>query len=131
MCKFGLVQLGPIPSDLINRTIGTELEPGEAVLSAQAHRHIAEDHAADYPLVIANLQIVISEPSYIGQSPKHSDNFELVRQIWVPKGRQAILAAVKMTKNEFGNYNIVSGYCLEEEKVTKRILKGHLVLPKK
>src|SRR5690348_3977020 len=73
--------LGPLPVDLINAVLGTELEPGRVLLSAQAHKHMAEDHPTDYPACIAALSTAIAEPTFIGQAPGISRNFELIRRL--------------------------------------------------
>ncbi len=129
--KHPLILLGPLPIDLINRTLATELEPGDAILTAVAHRHIAKDHSGDYALVIANLRLVISQPTYIGQSPNHGAAFEMVRRLAVPGGDESSLAAVNMIRNDFGNYNVHSAYRLTEEKVTARIIRKHLLSTKR
>jgi hypothetical protein len=129
--KYPLILLGALPVELINSTLGTELEAGDAILTGRAQVHIEATHEAEYPLVMETLALVISEPHYIGQSPRHNDSFELVRRVIVPGGTDIILAAINLTINEFGNYNVHSAYPLTEEKVTSRILKKHLLMPKK
>ncbi len=62
--RYSAVDLGPLPVDLINRTLGTELDPGRVRLSARAHRHIAEDRPDDYPTCIGALPGVIAAPTY-------------------------------------------------------------------
>ena len=129
--RLKVLVLGPLPVDLINRTLGTELDPGDAILTANADRHIEKDHFTDYVLVKSSLALVIEEPTYIGQSPRHAGSFELVRRVVGPNGIDIVLAAVTLTRNEFGNYNVHSAYRLTEEKVTARIRRRHLCLPKK
>ena len=65
--RYPALDLGPLPVDLINRTLGTELEPGRVRLSARAHRHIAEDHPDDYQTCMAALPGAVAAPTYIGQ----------------------------------------------------------------
>jgi hypothetical protein len=76
--SYPAIDLGPLPVDLINAALGTELEPGNARLSAAAHRHMATDHAADYPACIAELANALAGPTYIGKAPGHRGNFEMV-----------------------------------------------------
>jgi hypothetical protein len=129
--KYTQILLGPLPVDLINATLGTELEPGDAIITSRAHRHIATDHADDYVAVMAYINVLISNPTYIGQSPRHGSEFEMVRRVIVPGGNEIILAGINLTRNDFGNYNVHSAYRLTEEKVTKRILSRHLCIPKR
>lgn len=133
MAKKTVVNFGPLPVELINRTLGLdeELEPGEAVLTAKAQAHIATDHGEDYDLVMRYMGLVIANPTYIGQSPHHSEAFEMVRRITVEGTSEVILAAVNFTRNSFGNYNIHSAYRITEAKVDKRVQAGHLCNPKK
>lgn len=65
--KYPAKQLGDLPHAIINRTLGTALEPGRVYLSTQAHRHIATDHAGDYRLVMDTIEVAIREPTYLGQ----------------------------------------------------------------
>jgi len=123
--------LGPLPVDLINAALGTELEPGTVRLSPQAHRHMAEDHPADYPVCIAALAVTVAAPTFIGQSPGHSRNFEMVRRVARADG-SAVLVAIGLDRDERGDYRVRSCYLIEAEKVESRRLKGHLklVVPK-
>jgi hypothetical protein len=129
--KYVQILLGPLPVELINATLGVDLEPGEAILTARAHKHIAQDHAKDYAAVMTYLQVVIAKPTYVGQSPKHAGAFELVRRVIVPGQEEIILAAINLTLNEHGNYNVHSAYSLKEDQVTRRIQCKHLCHPKK
>ena len=74
------IDLGPLPVDAVNAVLGTELEPGNVRLSETAHRHMAEDHPDNYAICIASLPYTIAEPSFIGQAPQHTSNFELLRR---------------------------------------------------
>lgn len=67
--RYAQLLLGPLPVDLINATLGVDLEPGDAIITARAHRHIAQDHAEDYAAVMAYIRVLIAAPTYIGQSP--------------------------------------------------------------
>lgn len=131
MARTKTIVLGPLPVDWINRTLGTELEAGEAILTVRAQDHIAEDHPEDRDLVMANLQAVVTNPTYIGQSPHHGAAFELVRRVMLPGTDKHVLAAVKLTPNPFGNYNVHSAYVINQDRVDRRIARGHLFNAKK
>ena len=60
--NYPAIDLGILPVDLINNALGTELEPGRARLSRTAHRHMAEDHPADYPVCRAEIEATIATP---------------------------------------------------------------------
>jgi hypothetical protein len=129
--RYAQLLLGPLPVELINATLGVDLEPGDAILTARAHRHIAKDHAEDYATVMTYIQVLISSPTYIGQSPHHGEAFEMVRRVIVPNREEIILAAINLTRNDHGNYNVHSAYRLKEHQVTRRIQLGHLYNPKR
>jgi hypothetical protein len=122
--------LGELPVDLINRLLGTELEPGVARLSSTAHRHIATDHAADYAACMKALPSVIQAPSFIGQAPRHGRNFEMVKRLAMEDGR-AVLVAVGLAPDSCGAYRVVSCYALTAEEVERKRAAGTLkpVLP--
>jgi hypothetical protein len=42
---------------------------------------MAEDHAADYPVCIAEIAMAIAAPTFIGQAPGQGRNFEMIRRI--------------------------------------------------
>lgn len=131
MARKKAILLGPLPVDLINRTLGTELDAGDAVLTARAQDHITKDHPDDFILVMHCIELVIKDPTYIGQSPHHGSEFELVRYVKMAGSDGAVLAAVSLTPNDFGNYNVHSAYVIPQARVDRRIARGHLFNAKK
>jgi hypothetical protein len=131
MPAFAARNFGPLPVDLINAILGTELEPGNARLSAKAHEHMATDHPADYPIWIEVLAQAIAAPTFIGQAPGHSRNFEMIRRIGLPDGR-AVLVAIGLEPDARGDYRVRSCYLIEPAKVESRRQQGRLkaVLPR-
>lgn len=51
------LNLGPLPVDRINRTIGSTLLPGNVTVSEAAHRHIALDHPIEYADIMEALPV--------------------------------------------------------------------------
>lgn len=131
MTQYKSKTFGPLPHDLINDTLGTELAGGKVILSVRAHEHIARDHPLDYASVMASIDVVLASPGYIGQAPRHARNFEMVRRVRLLNGTAIVLVALSLERNQFGNYNIRSGYCLKEDDVTTRVTNGHLIIPKR
>lgn len=119
------VRICALPVDLINRTLGTELAKGDAWLSAVAHQHFAEDHADDYAICFSSLAEIIENPTWLGQAITHSANFELVSRI-VGIDR-IVLVAIRLQPNKYGNYNVVSVYCIKQETVDARRRSRRLV----
>jgi hypothetical protein len=105
--------------DLINDALGTELEPGHARLSRTAHRHMAEDHPTDYPVCIAELASAIATPTFIGQAPGHTRNFEMIRRIGRSDG-SVVLVAIGLEPHDRGDYRVRTCYLLEAFKVEER-----------
>jgi hypothetical protein len=120
---------GNLPVDLINRTLNTELKPGSVRLSSQAHRHIAVDHPEDYAVVLQHLLAAISDPTYIGQSPKQRSNFEMVKRV---AGSGAfVLIAIGLETDDYGEYRVRSAYTIKPEQVNERRSTQHLLVPKR
>jgi hypothetical protein len=124
---YSAIDLGPLPVDLINDALGTELEPGHARLSKAAHKHMAIDHPADYPVCIAELAAAIAAPTFVGQSPRHVRNFEMIRRIGRPDG-SVVLVAVGLEPDRSGDYRIRTCYLLEAAKLERRRQQGRLKL---
>ena len=122
--------LGQLPVDTINRTLGTELLPGPVRLSTTAHQHAAKDHPDDYPVCEPLIQQVISDPAFIGQAPRHARDIELLRR--VPGGSgDAVLVAVGIEMNEAGNYAVRSFYLITEAELSAKRQRGHIRLAHK
>ena len=128
--QYPAVDLGPLPVDLINRTLGTELDPGRVRLSSRAHRHIAEDHPDDYPTCIAALPRVVDAPTYIGQAPHHARNIELVKRFRGVQGWM-VLVAVGLEQDRRGDYRVRSSYLVRESTIEGHRLRGRMFAPKR
>ncbi len=129
MAAYPALDLGPLPVDLINATLGTELEPGRARLSSTAHRHMADDHPADYQICIAALKAdAITAPTFIGQDPSHGGNFVLVKRVGLPDGR-AVLVAIGLEPNDRGDYSVRTSYLIPQRTINARRGAGRLKIP--
>jgi hypothetical protein len=125
---YHAVDLGHLPVAMINAVLGTELERGRVRLSAQAHRHIAEDHPDDYALCFGALAATIAAPSFIGQAPRRTGNFEMLRRINHPDGK-LVLVAVGLEPDGAGNYRVRSCYLVSARQVDQRRQDGRLKPP--
>jgi hypothetical protein len=97
-------------------------------LSATAHRHIAKDHPDDYPVCFPALAATIAEPSFIGQAPRRTGNFEMLRRIRHPNGK-LVLVAVGLEMDAAGDYRVRSCYLVSAEQVDQRRRDGRLKPP--
>jgi hypothetical protein len=120
---FRAFRIGALPVDLINDILGTELEHGDLFCSKAAHEHIAIDHAEDYDLIKANLIECVTNPTYVGQEPKHARNFNLVKRV---EGLAVLIAIGLERHEEHGTYNLRSAYCIKAETIELRRQKGYL-----
>lgn len=124
--KFAPIDLPELPVDSINRVLGTELDPGKGYLSPQAHRHVVEEHPADYPVCLANLESAIADPTFVGQAPNHSENFEMIRRL--PSAgagqRASMLVAVSLARDALGRYRVRSMYLIDEAELERKRQKG-------
>jgi hypothetical protein len=122
---FPAIDLGPLPVALVNDALGAELDQGHARLSQAAHRHMAIDHPADYPVCIAEIAAAIASPTFVGQSPRHGRNFEMIRRIGRADG-SVVLVAVGLEPDGSGDYRIRTCYLLEAGKLEQRRQQGRL-----
>ncbi len=127
---YPALDLGDLPAEIINRTLGTELEPGPVHMSGLAHRHAAEKHPDDYPICRQHIAEVIRDPTFIGQAPNHRENIELLRRLREPPG-SAVLVAVSLELDESGRYRVRSCYLVTEDEIGRKRQKGHIHLAQK
>jgi hypothetical protein len=117
--------IGPMPVIAVNKTLGTELEAGEVVLTRGAQRHANQRHPEDYPKCLPHLANVIANPRYIGDDYTNSGI-----EIWgyVATLATMVLVAVELIPDEQGRYQTSSFYIVSEKKAQARRLKGFLKL---
>ena len=120
-------RIGPLPADLINRFLSTELEVADVWVSKACHAHIAEDHPDDYPVIKANLIDALRSPTYAGQDARHGGAFYLVKR--VEPGvldRDYALVVISLEVSQHGTYNVRSAYTIKQSDVDSRRLNGAL-----
>ena len=131
--KFKHRVLGALPTELINSTIGTELEPGPVFLSAIAHRHMAHRHPEDYKVCYEALETALSAPTYIGQDTRHRDNFFIIKRVLVEAQHSNVLVSIGLERDDKGSYRIKSSYIIKPADVERRRQKRTLfvaIMPK-
>ena len=65
------------------------------------------------------------DPTWLGQAAHHAVNFELVTRL--RSGSRIVLAAIKLERNKYGNYNVASVYCIEQKDVDSRRATRRLI----
>ncbi|WP_374413330.1 hypothetical protein [Novosphingobium colocasiae] len=118
--KYPAVRVGPLPFAKINRALGTELDEGEVWMSSHAHKHVAVDHPEDYPFIMAALVEIVSSPLYVGQDPKHGENFYVIKPIGDGAPNPHALVVIGLVTNRHGSYNVRSAYTTNQETVNQR-----------
>ena len=125
--EFPALDFGPLPAERVNAVLGTELEEGPVHMSGLAHRHAARDHPDDYADYFRHVATVIADPTFIGQAPKHRENFEMIRRIPGGDGR-ALLIAVGVEMDEQGRYRVKSVYSITSAELERKRAKGTVKL---
>ena len=125
--RFKAFRVGPLPADLINRALGTELDVADVWVSKAAHSHIALDHPDDYEIIKSNIIEIIRSPSYAGQDPKNGRGFYLVKRVDPPVvERGYALVAISLEVSQHGTYNVKSAYTIKQSDIDSRRLNGAL-----
>jgi hypothetical protein len=120
------LNLGPLPVDRINRTIGTALLPGKVTVSKIAHEHIAVKHPLEYAQIMAVLPGLVANPAFIGRDPAHPHAFYLVDSMEVGPGSFAMVA-IAFARSKGGTYKVASAYGLKASQLTSRVKTGRVV----
>ena len=124
---FKAFSVGMLAVGQINRALGTELETADVWVSKACHEHIALDHADDYALIMDNFAEIIGSPTFVGQDPKHGENFYVVKRIPGPLLNEHVLVAIGLTINTSGTYNVRTAYRIKPEDVDRRRLRKSLI----
>lgn len=126
MTDYPSLNLGELPVDRINRTIGTVLVAGHVTVSKKAHQHMAEKHSAEYAEMMEALPGMIANPAFIGRDPAHPHAFYLVDSLETKVGSFA-LVAIAFERSPEGTYKVASAYGLKATQFTSRVKAGRVV----
>ncbi|MEK6542690.1 MAG: hypothetical protein AABZ45_11305 [Pseudomonadota bacterium] len=127
MANFPAFHIGPLPVEIINRALGTELDSADVWVSKACHAHIALDHPEDYPVIKANIIDILRSPTYAGQDARGGNGFYLVKRIEPGVGtREFALVAIALEQNRHGSYNVKSAYLIKQSHIDSRRLNGAL-----
>lgn len=124
IARLRAFRVGPLAVTPINRALGTKLDSADVWVSKACHMHIALDHPGDYDLIISNIVDIIRNPTWVGQDPKHGENFYLVKSIPTDDGRELALIAIGLTLSAHGTYSVRSGYSIDQTDLDSRRAKG-------
>jgi hypothetical protein len=125
--KLYKLRPGNFPDNIVHKTLGIEVEPGEVIFSVPAQNHANRNHPGDAALIIPHLSQVIEDPMYVGDDFNNVGKIELVRMIPNSVGQSAFaLVAVTVEMDSKGFYNICSSYLITQSEVDKKRNKGIL-----
>lgn len=116
---------GNFPDNIVNKTLGIDVDPGEVIFSVPAQNHANKRHPGDAAVIIPHLSQVIEDPMYVGDDFNNAGKIELVRKIPNSDGQSALIA-VTVEKDDKGFYNICSSYLITQSEVDKKRSKGIL-----
>lgn len=126
MAKYKAFKVGPLPAAQINKALDLELEVGDVWVSRACHKHMAEDHPSDYPLIMGHIVDIIRDPTFAGQDPKHGGNIYLVRRLQAEREDDFALIAIGLEITEYGTYSVRSAYAINKADVDTRTMRGSL-----
>lgn len=127
--SFRPLNFGLLPVDHIKATLEIDLEVGEVVMSANAQKHASRRHFSDYNLCLPFIAGVLADPLYLGDDFNNSGKIEVIGR--PHRLGQPLLIAVEITKDDKGQYNLVSFYPVSDVKIQNRRQKGFLKVAKK
>ena len=116
--------LGELPCFQLKQ-FGLILPEGYVAMSIAAQKHSMRNHPDDFPRCAPFLSEVVETPSLVGQSPLHTDAFELVKELHA-EGLN-VLVAVRIAPAPSGLYQVSSAYPLAMATIEARLRKGHLL----
>jgi hypothetical protein len=116
--------LGPIPEAMVNCTLELELEPGLVILTRGAQSHALKRHPTEYPLCLPHIAGIVSNPLYLGDDLQNEGKIEFIgHAASIPS---YILVAVKIARDNAGNYHVTSFYPVSKAKIQHRRERGFL-----
>jgi predicted nuclease of restriction endonuclease-like RecB superfamily len=111
-----------LPYKVINKLLRLKLENDIVHLSGRVVVHVKEKHP-EYEYTIGKIDEVIKFPDFVGQSPEHKTNFEVIKQF----KNKYVLVAVSSRKDRRGDYPIMSAYIIYESTFRRRLRTGHII----
>lgn len=124
--KRSAFRVGPLNVEPINKALGTELDPADVWVSKACHAHIADDHPDDYELIMANIVEIVRSPTWVGQDPRHGENFYVVKRIVSADATDFALVAIGLELSAFGTFRVRTAYTIDQADVDTRRLRGSL-----
>src|SRR4051812_36736441 len=116
--SFVLLELGPLPVDLIESTLAIEVEAGPVVFTVSNQKHSATRHPDDFGRCLPHIGAVVAKPIYLRDDFKNGGKIELIAR--VSALGSGLLVAVEIQPDDFGRYRIASMYPVSQKKIDNR-----------
>lgn len=116
--------LGDLPTELIFKTLGIELEVGRVVFSAAAQIHASRRHPNEFPMCLPYAGDIVTAPLYLGDDARNPGKIECISR--VPALRSGVLVALSLEPDEHGCYHVTSIYPIGYGKIEARRASGYL-----
>ena len=129
--KTGLVllELGPLPVDVIEATLGIELEPGPVVFTVSNQKHALREHGEDFGRCLPHVGAVVANPMYLRDDFRNAGKIEMITRI--PSLGGGLLVAVEIEPDAQGRYRVSSMYPVSQKKIDNRRTAGTLLIAKR
>jgi len=123
-----LLHLGPLPTAIIEATLGIEVEPGTVVFAVSNQKHARARHPEEFGRCLPHIGAVIANPMYLRDDFKNSGKIELISRI--PTLGSGLLVAIEIEPDAQGRYRIASMYPVSQKKIDSRREAGTLLIAK-
>lgn len=116
--NFVLLELGPLPTDVIEATLGIEVEPGPVVFTVSNQKHAQREHPEDFGRCLPHIGTVIAQPMFLRDDFKNKGKIEIISRI--PALGSGLLVAIEIEPDEQGRYRVSSMYPISQKKIDNR-----------
>lgn len=118
---------GPLPVDLVKKYLGVDLRSGHVRVPEGIHDKMQGKHEEDYAVIKANLRECLTNPDFIGTHPDHPGRVDFVKLVdGLPKKKVALVFAVGMHRDRYGDYSASSAYGLKQSRIDVWLGSGAL-----
>lgn len=124
-----LLELGPLPTDVIEATLGIEVEPGPVVFTVSNQKHARARHPDDFGRCLPHIGAVIANPMFLRDDYKNAGKIELISR--VPALGSGLLVAIEIEPDAQGRYRVASMYPVSQKKIDGRREAGTLLIAKR
>ena len=123
--RFPSLDLALLPVELVCCLLQCSLRAGILHFSAANQDHAFDRHGSGFLACLPHVVATIADPHFIGQSPHHPTEFEMVRAT-CDDAHMHVLVAVAFGADHTYRYAVRSVYPIGYATVSRRLRKKHL-----